>query len=286
MKIRLIHAVIFTLFLLVCGLFYYVYTKPYEVFVEKSQDEAYVTWVSHTEYIAGDSTGQAIVSVTDYMGRPLNASCNLSLLYPNKTFVFTDLPMSPSVIAGNYYRVFTVPNTFGIYVEFVNCSVVLRPNTNVTASKSNSIHVNPAFDFLVNISQNLTRIEQKIDNLSIDMQNNFTNIENLLNNLSVNMNNNFTFWGNNMTWNFNYTNELIKNASQNCTANITSFRNEAYTWYVILRQDIYNMYQRWIDEIDRLLTDAFGLGQIIQRVPTGGGATQQEKSWLDRILGR
>ncbi len=270
---------IFILFISVIGLAVYTVRKPSEKFEQKSPDEAYLTWVSHTEYIAGDSTGQAIISVSDYKGRPLNASCLFSLVYPDNTFVFTDYPMNPSIIAGNYYRIFTVPNTFGVYTEFVNCSIQLNPAVNVSASKSNSIHVNPAFDFLVNISQNITNIHEQINNLSIDINNNFTVIENKIDNLSVNIYNNFTALNDSITNNFNYTNQLIMNVS----TNVTNFRNEAYTWYIDIISRIYDCCQRWIEELGKLGTLG---GNVIQRLPTGGGTSQSNiPSWLKKIIG-
>ena len=281
MKISFTNIIIFLLFLSVLGLGYYVATKPSEVFQDKSPNEAYLNWVSHTEYIAGDSAGQAIISVSDYKGRPLTADCKISLVYPNHTFVFTDYIMIASIIDGNYYRTFTVPNTFGVYTEFVNCTIQLGL-VNISASKSNSIHVNPAFDFLVNISQNITAIHEQINNLSIDMKNNFTNIENILNNMSVDINNNFTYTNNLIAYNFNNTNWLIINTSANVTNTITNFRNEAYTWYVDLANRVYQCCQKWVEEFNNVFKN---FGQVIQVVPNGGGVTQSQQSWWKRIIG-
>ena len=259
---------IFILFISIIGLAVYTINKPSEKFEQKSSDEAYLTWVSHTEYIAGDSTGQAIISVSDYKGRPLNASCLFSLVYPDNTFVFTDYTMNPSIIAGNYYRIFTVPNTFGVYTEFVNCSIQLNPAINISGSKSNSIHVNPAFDFLVNISQNITDLKQEFINFTVDVQNNFTYTDWLIEQIS-----------NNCTANLNYTNQLIINTS----TNVTNFRNEAYTWYIDIISRIYNCCERWIEEIGKLGTLG---GNVIQRLPTGGGTSQTNMpSWLKKIIG-
>jgi hypothetical protein len=270
MKITWIHITLAILILSVVGLGIYTFKRPVQVFEQKSPEEAYITWVSHTEYIAGDSQGQAIVRITDYLGRPLNASCLMSLVYPNHTYVFTDYAMSSSIIVGNYYRIFTVPNAFGVYTEFVNCSIELRPSYYVSGSTSESIHVNPAFDFLVNISQNITTIHEQINNLSIDMKNNFTNIENKIGNLSEDMDNNFT-----------YTNSLIINSTNNITQNMTNFRNEAYNWYVDIINRIYQCCQKWADELKNLIPS-----NIIQKVPLGGGVTQtQAKSWWKRIIG-
>ena len=279
MKLTWTNISIFIILFFLIGLTIYVVRKPSEVFENKSPEEAYLDWVSHTEYIAGDSQGQAIIRVTDYRGRPLNASCNLTLVYPNHTYVFTDAVMSPSIVFGNYYRYFIVPNTFGVYTEFVNCSVEVRPSLYIEGTSSNSIHVNPAFDFLVNISQNITQIQQQLNNISTsignlsqDMNNNFTYTNSLIGNISSNI-----------TLDLNYTNTLIINSTNNITENITSFRNEAYTWYITLRNDIYNCCQRWIDALNDLVSK-MGLGQIIQRLPTGGGVTQKDSIWK-KIIG-
>jgi hypothetical protein len=261
---------IFILFVSLIGLAFYTINKPSENFEQKSPEEAYLNWVSHTEYIAGDTTGQGIISVSDYKGRPLNASCLLSLVYPDNTFVFTDYAMSPSIIAGNYYRIFTVPNTFGVYTEFVNCSVQLNPAINVSGSKSNSIHVNPAFDFLVNISQNITDLKQEFVNFTVDVQNNFTYTNWLISQVNESIN---------ISADLNYTNQLIMNVS----TNVTNFRNEAYTWYIDIISRIYNCCERWIEEIGKLGTLG---GNVIQRLPTGGGTSQTNMpSWLKRIIG-
>jgi len=98
-------------------------------------------------------------------------------------------------------------------------------------------------------------------NISIDMVNKATYIENLIIDLR-----------NNMTWNFNNTNY-----------NITTFRNEAYTWYVDIQNRIYQCCQKWLEDINDLLPS----GQLMDALVSGGrGATQTECGLLDRVLGR
>jgi hypothetical protein len=277
MKLNFTTLSIMILFVCVIGLGAFILFRPVEVFEQKSPEDAYINWVSHTEYIAGDSFGQAIIRVSDYKGRPLNASCNITLVSPSHTYIFTDSYMSPSIIYGNYYKQFTVPNTFGIYTEFVNCSVQLNPSTWVFGSSSESIHVNPAFDFLVNISQNITYLQDYLENFTYDVNNNFTYIDWLISQINNTCGNVSV----NCTANLNYTNQLIINSTNNITQNITNFRNEAYTWYNILRQDIYNVLQKWIDALNNMLPS-----NIIQKVPLGYGVTQTETpNLLKRIIG-
>jgi hypothetical protein len=66
----------------------------------------------------------------------------------------------------------------------------------------------------------------------------------------------------------------------NVSTNVTNFRNEAYTWYQILRQDIYNIVQRWIDAVNGLATN------VVQKVPLGGGVTQNTNvPFWKRLIG-
>jgi hypothetical protein len=263
-------SITFLFFAVIC-LGILVVTRPVEVFEEKDPDESYITWVSHTEYIAGDSDGQAIVRISDYKGKPLNATCNLTLVYPNHTYVFTDAPMSPSIIYGNYYKVFTVPNAFGVYTEFVTCNINLRPGLWVLGNSSNSIHVNPAFDFLVNISQNITYLQDYLENFTVDVDNNFTYTNWLISQINASI-----------STDLNYTNQLIINSTNNITVQINNTRNEAYTWYFDLRSRIYQCCERWADELNNLIPN-----NLLDVVPTGGGITQNtQRSLLDRLIGR
>jgi hypothetical protein len=277
MKLTFTNISIVVLFLAVLGLGAFVIFRPVQVFEEKSPDEAYIDWVSHTEYIAGDSDGQAIVRITDYKGQPLNASCNLTLVSPSHSYVFTDALMSPSIIYGNYYKTFTVPNTFGVYTEFVNCSVQLHPSVWVHGATSESIHVNPAFDFLVNISQNITYLQDFINNMTQDMDNNFSYTNWLIQQINMTCGNVSL----NCTENLNYTNQLIINSTSNITTQISNYRNEAYTWYVDIRNRIYQCCQKWLEDLTDLIP-----ANVIQGVPLGSGATQgQDVPLWKRIIG-
>jgi hypothetical protein len=255
-----------------------------------NEDKAYLTWVSGTEYIAGDSFGQAVVEVQDYKGRPLNASCNLTMLYPDQTFVFIDAPMTLSSLAGHYYKDFTVPNTFGIYVEMANCTVTLN-GKDVWATKSNAFHINPAFDYLVQIGNNITQI-----------QNNITNIQNQINSLSTNMNNNFTYTNNLInSISFNGTQDYILENITQQFQNQTSFIN---TWFWTIENKIddfrdttYNMLNtiytilvnyitQWVDKAGGILKDIIGSGASIQGGTQGTGASNPDCGLWRRILGQ
>jgi len=277
MKLTFTNVSIIMLFILVLGIGAFVVFRPVQVFENKNPDEGYINWVSHTEYIAGDSEGQAIVRITDYLGRPLNASCNLTLVSPSHAYVFTDYLMSPSIIYGNYYKQFTVPNTFGVYTEFVNCSIMIRPSFWVHGASSESIHVNPAFDFLVNISQNITYMQDFINNMTEDMDANFTYTNWLISQINQTCGN----VSENCTQNLNYTNQLIINSTSNISTQMTNYRNEEYTWYVDIRNRIYQCCQKWLEDIENLIPS-----NIIEGVPLGSGVTQNQNIPLwKRIIG-
>lgn len=114
-----------------------------------------IQFVSGTAYISGES-GQVIVRVSDRFTNPiLGASCNATILYPDKTFFMVDAPMSPTSISGNYYREFTTPETTGIYEEIVRCEAPIG-GTNVTLEISSSFQVSIALNVIVELAKNQT----------------------------------------------------------------------------------------------------------------------------------
>ncbi|MBT6689995.1 hypothetical protein HN903_04520 [archaeon] len=82
-----------------------------------------ITMVSGTEYISGEE-GQIIVRMHDSKNRPIgDATCFVSLLYPDKTFFIVDRLMIPTTVPGNYYISFITPSQPGIYEEHISCDV-------------------------------------------------------------------------------------------------------------------------------------------------------------------
>jgi len=189
----------------------------------------------------------------------LNATCEFNTTELENMIISVNNTViaSNSSIWGKLYLV--QDELYNITLDLQNISNLLVLHNTTVMNKLYSIQ-----DDLVNITVLIDEHNTTVMNKLYLIQDDLLNITNTIISLNTTIINQF-----------NQTNTTIWN-----------FRNEAYTWYTIIRQDIYNLYQKWIDRLDELLTDAFGIGQIIDVVPTGGGATQGERSWVDRILGR
>ena len=108
--------------------------------------------VSGTEYISGEF-GQVIIRLSDYKGKAITgALCNVTVLYPDKSYFMLDLPLQPSTEPGNYYREFTTPTINGIYEETIKCSSIVNGKP-VATSVSSSFHVSVALNFIVELSR-------------------------------------------------------------------------------------------------------------------------------------
>jgi len=106
--------------------------------------------VSGTEYISGES-GQVIVRLTDYKGNPLtDASCNVTVLYPDKSYFMLDQSLGASTVPGNYFRQFMTPTITGIYEETIFCN---SPSRRGTTTVSSSFHVSVALNFIIEMSR-------------------------------------------------------------------------------------------------------------------------------------
>lgn len=127
--------------------------------------------VSDTEYSPSE-TGQLILRITDIRSRPLSALCFGSIAYPNKTLFITNQSMGASAFSGNYYYNFTVPSTYGIYEEYVECYV----NTSfglAKATMSSSFHVSDIRDQLVNMTTNITGSISNATNTILNQMNTY-----------------------------------------------------------------------------------------------------------------
>jgi hypothetical protein len=113
--------------------------------------EPAIRFVSGTEYISGEF-GQVIVRLADKDGNPIiNADCNATVLYPDKSYFLLDYPLGPSSQPGNYYAEFTTPTITGIYEETVKCAAVSK-NKHKEVFISSSFHVSVALNFIVEMS--------------------------------------------------------------------------------------------------------------------------------------
>src|SRR3989338_3092971 len=75
----------------------------------------FLDMVSGTEYISGEY-GQVIARLTDRSDNPIaDASCTVTVVYPDKSYFLLDAAMQQSAEPGNYYREFTTPTITEIY---------------------------------------------------------------------------------------------------------------------------------------------------------------------------
>ncbi len=108
--------------------------------------------ISGTEYISGEF-GQVIIRLSDHKGNAITtALCNVTILYPDKSYFILDQPLQASSEPGNYYRQFTTPTINGIYEETIKCTSIVNGNP-VATSVSSSFHVSVALNFIVEMSR-------------------------------------------------------------------------------------------------------------------------------------
>jgi F0F1-type ATP synthase membrane subunit b/b' len=138
---------------------------------DPDEDEVSVRWVSHTEYWSSSGPGSSelastIIRVTDYRGDPFTVdNCQATVLYPDKSVYVNNQSMSQSGVAGNWYRTDSVPDIEGTYEQQVTCNY----GSGKTIKTSNSFHVNPALNFLKNVSADLLSTSAKLSNVNISI---------------------------------------------------------------------------------------------------------------------
>lgn len=128
------------------------------------EDNVGMEITSRTEYIGGD-IGQVLTDVRFAISNmPAPATCWASALYPDKTALFTNEPMSGTVL-GTYNYSFTVPNIEGVYEYQAICEV--SPGRNVTRSKA--FHVSSAFRLLTeDIRSQVSFLEMGVDEVQLN----------------------------------------------------------------------------------------------------------------------
>jgi hypothetical protein len=174
--------------------------------------------VSGTEYISGEE-GQIIIRLQDNRNNPItNADCIVSLLYPDKSFVFIDQEMSPTSVAGNYYYSFTTPEKEGVYEEHTRCSI---PNgdENIELKVSDSFHVSTGLNLIVEVSR--TQREQydsllnTMNDVDSNMQAKMLDLETKVNNMQNYIDNNVMTQMHNINQNVEDINRSIDNSLVN-----------------------------------------------------------------------
>jgi hypothetical protein len=249
--------------------------KPQVIYAEnRTPDNAYVDIVSRTEYYANE-TGQVIVRVSDGLGNPLTASCNASIVFPNKTYWIIDTSLSSSSITGNYYKEVTIPDVLGVYEYYFVCNVTFSGKSQIV-KKSATFHVSIAYQKFQEIIDKLNALNDtlvQMNNTIIQMN---QTIMNEINNLK-----------NNMTLNFNYTNELILNISANntnSTQDILNELNDLRSWIDI---KFYELEQKWIDIITNLFEKVLGVpAKEVQRIIGQTTGVTSDCSLFNRIIGK
>jgi hypothetical protein len=129
--------------------------------------------VSGTEYISNEQ-GQVIVRLQDSTGTSItDASCVVSLLYPDKSYFFVDREMNPTSVPGNYYISFITPEKEGIYEEYIKCIVIRNGNPN-TLQISSSFHVSTGLNLIVEVSRSQREQYVALVQRLNDLDNNLT----------------------------------------------------------------------------------------------------------------
>jgi hypothetical protein len=84
-------------------------------------DNVSIMMVSGTEYLFGDE-GQVIVDLRNKDFEPIAAVCQVSVLYPDKSYFIDHESMTDSTVFGTQFKNFTIPRVEGVYEYSVNCS--------------------------------------------------------------------------------------------------------------------------------------------------------------------
>ena len=128
-------------------------------------EEVNIQWVSHTEYWNND-VASTIIRLADYKGVPYAMdSCNVTILYPDKTTFVDNQPLMESNILGNWYRTDSLlGEPLGTYEQQVTC--VKGPQTIVT---SQSFHLNPALQEIEVITNKSTDLKNQLTNVEINL---------------------------------------------------------------------------------------------------------------------
>lgn len=246
----------------------------------RTDGNAYIDFVSGTEYIAnigGLDTGQVIVRVVDYKGRPLNATCNATILNPDKTYYMTDQLMSPSSIDGNYYTTFSIPSTTGIFEDYVNCSVQLGGRT-LHVTKSSSFHVSPILNLFDNISTQISDLNDTVVDGNNMLNNTInyvhTDIINELGNIEVSFNASLNQIINDMATYYSNLDMKIDNAE-------TTILNALDDCCDDLLREI-GKYKSDIEIIKEWLSYIFAKAVPTEQLEEG----EYWDNWLERIIGK
>jgi hypothetical protein len=221
-----------SLFLLIVILFFTVAYVSGKNVSEKVQ----MQWVSHTEYWNNDSAS-TIVRLADYKGLPIEAdSCNVKIVYPDKSVFVNNGAMAESSIAGNWYRTDSlIGKPLGTYEQEVTC---VRGGQTIKSSQS--FHLNPALEEVNAISNKANLLNESLFNFDIQLSGDIantnqtlntrisvaeTNLNNALNSAHQDILNNLSATGTNLNNNLNNVNATIITRIDAFDSEITSNLN-------------------------------------------------------------
>ena len=133
--------------------------------VSDDLENVQISFISHTEYWNND-VASTIIRLADYKGVPYTMdSCDVTILYPDKTTFVDNQPLTESNILGNWYRTDPlIGEPLGTYEQQVTCAK--GPQTIVT---SQSFHLNPALQEIEVITNKSTDLSNKLTNVEINL---------------------------------------------------------------------------------------------------------------------
>ncbi|MDD3263865.1 MAG: hypothetical protein PHT94_03140 [Candidatus Nanoarchaeia archaeon] len=207
--------------------------------------------ISGTEYISGEE-GQIIIRLEDEKGKSItNAKCIVSLLYPDKSFFFTDREMQQTSIPGNYFVSFITPSREGIYEEHIRCT---NPDNSELPERriSSSFHVSSGLNMIREIS-----ISQRTE------FNNIINMINETNELLKNEINNLKTDIENIEKNINNNNQNFKTEISTLNSNINNIKNELDKTNSAISSSLNNI-EKIVKDSQNLSTEKFSqLGEAM-----------------------
>lgn len=252
--------------------------EPQRVVEVRDPEKAYLDIVSKTEYYANE-TGQVIVRISNWQGYPLSATCNATIVYPNKTIWLVDQPMSTSSIAGNYYHTVTIPDVLGVYEYSFDCIAQLNGRP-YPLSSSSSFHVSVGYQ---KFQQILDLIDDLNSSFSINLDDLNSTLIAQLNEISdqiISVNDTVISVNGTLYEKIVELNDTMINQFGDQTTLITNYYHNIMT-------SIYNLQQKWLDISNDIVQDLIGAGQSLNRIGDTIGITTTANCGIwDQLTGR
>jgi|GEM_PF-942281 len=193
------------------------------LFLSKVTATPDIKMVSGTEYISNEP-GQIIVRLQDSRNISItDANCVVSLLYPDKSFVFVDAPMIPTSVPGNYYHPFMTPNYEGVYEEHIVCNVI-RNNNLQELHISSSFHVSTGLNLIVEVSKSQREQYESLiallNSIDTNLNNRINGLQSDVNEVNYSVSNLQSYVDNNIMTEINNVNYKVQDLNSNLSTNI------------------------------------------------------------------